>query len=131
MTIEKTDAKPPFILQYWHFTLYCVAGWISEELQKVISFQRVQIDVLWELSGKHARVKLNNRQRARLAEAGKELGRKKIGEYCPLFTPDTILRWHRELVAQHHTYPGNSPGRPKLDDDIVGLILVLAKQNPS
>jgi transposase InsO family protein len=48
-----------------------------------------------------------------------------------LFTPDTILRWHRELVAKHHTHPNNSPGRPPIDKEIVALIIRLAKENPS
>ena len=39
-------------------------------------------------------------QRRRLAVRGKVLGRKFLEEIGTLFTPDTILRWHREPVAQ-------------------------------
>ena len=42
---------------------------------------------------------LNDDQRRRLAVKGKILGRKLLDQICTLFTPDTILRWHRKLIA--------------------------------
>ena len=39
-------------------------------------------------------------QRRRLAAKGRVLGRKLLGEVCTIVTPETILRWHRELIAQ-------------------------------
>ena len=45
------------------------------------------------------RILLDDDQRRRLAVKGKVLGRKLLGEIGTLFTPDTILRWHRTLVA--------------------------------
>ena len=54
--------------------------------------------VLKEKLGKK-RILLTDDQRRRLAVKGKLLGRKKLEQVGTLFTPDTILRWHRQLVA--------------------------------
>ncbi|MHB1571846.1 MAG: helix-turn-helix domain-containing protein [Solirubrobacteraceae bacterium] len=47
-----------------------------------------------------------------------------------LVTPDTLLRWHRRLVARRWIYPCPTPGRPPLDPSVVSLILRLASENP-
>jgi transposase len=47
-----------------------------------------------------------------------------------LVTPETILRWHRRLVTRKWNQPDRRVGRPPLADQLVVLILRLARENP-
>jgi putative transposase len=47
-----------------------------------------------------------------------------------LVKPETLLRWHRQLVARRWTYAHASPGRPPLPRSVRTLILRLARENP-
>jgi transposase InsO family protein len=62
-----------------------------------------------------------------LATLAKLLPRERWAAF--LVTPSTLLRWHRELVARHWTYP-HTGARRGLDDDVVELVLRLARENP-
>jgi putative transposase len=120
-----------FVLQPWQLFVLIVAGWINREQQKVIEYLRTENAVLKEKLGKN-RILLNDDQRRRLAVKGKVLGRKLLQRFGTLFTPDTILRWHRQLVAKKwDTSAKRQPGRPPIRQVIVDLILRFAKENPS
>ncbi len=45
--------------------------------------------------------------------------------------PETLLRWHRRLVARHWTYPHRLPGRPPIGVELVTLIVAMASDNPT
>lgn len=79
------------------------------------------------------RIVLDDDQRRRLAVKGKILGRKLLETIGSIFTPDTILRWHRELVARKWNYSDKrkKTGRPATPEEVVELILKFAKENPT
>lgn len=45
--------------------------------------------------------------------------------------PQTLVRWHRELVARKWTYRRRSPGRPPIDPELRELVVRLARESPS
>jgi len=65
-----------------------------------------------------------------LAAASRTLSRQRWTSLF-LVTPQTLLRWHRELVRHKWTYPNTrQPGRPPLDPEVVTLVLRMARENP-
>ena len=122
-----------FVLQPWQLYFVILVGWVQRQQQEVIHYLIAENRVLKERIGKK-RILLNDDQRRRLAVKGKLLGRKRLQEIGTLFTPDTILRWHRTLVARRWDYSNrrkNQVGRPRVRQVIVELILRFAKDNPT
>jgi transposase len=121
-----------FILQPWQLLLVILAGWINRQQQEVIEYLRTENQILKESHPKK-RIPFTDDQRRRLAVKGKALGRKRLGEIGTMVTPDTILRWHRQLVAQKWDYSHRrtKAGRPRMSREIVELILRMARENPS
>lgn len=122
-----------FILQPWQLMLIILASWVNRQQQEVIEYLRTENAVLKEKLGKK-RILLTDDQRRRLAVKGKLIGSKQLSEIGTLFTPDTILRWHRQLVAQKWDYSNRKQrktGRPRIRQVIVDLTIRIAKENPT
>jgi putative transposase len=75
------------------------------------------------------RPKLEPADRALLAAVSRALPRSRWS--CFFVRPETLLRWHRRLIAGAWTYPHRQTGRPPLDQDIQQLIIRMAKENPT
>ncbi len=121
-----------FLLKPWQLYFLALAGLVNRHQQELIEYLRTENQVLKEKFGKK-RVMLSDDQRRRLAVKGKILGRGRLQEVGTLFTPDTILRWHRTLVAKKWDYSQRRkrPGRPRTKQEIVDLILRFALENPT
>ncbi|HIM14241.1 MAG TPA: hypothetical protein EYM31_00590 [Acidobacteria bacterium] len=119
-----------FILQPWQLYVAIIAGWIHRQQQEAIEYLRTENRVLREKHGPK-RILLNDDQRRRLAVKGKILGRQRLEEIDTLFTPDTLLRWHRTLVAKKCDYSQRrkSVGRPRVRQEIVDLVVRFAREN--
>jgi transposase InsO family protein len=79
---------------------------------------------------KGRRVRFTDDQRRRLAVKGRRLGRRVLRQVATIVTPDTILRWHRRLIARKWTFASKGPGRPGVMKEIASLILRMATENP-
>ncbi len=115
----------------WQLLAVMVAGWMSRQQQQVIEYLREENRVLREKLGKN-RVLLNDDQRRRLAGKAKVLGRRVLAEVCTIVTPDTVLRWHRRLIALK--YDGSDkrrPGRPGMMQRIRELVVQMGEENKS
>ena len=75
--------------------------------------------------------RLTDGQRRRLAAKGKRLGRKLLNRVATIVTPDTILRWHRSLIAAKWTYAQGKIGRRSVMNGIKKLIVRMARENPT
>ena len=121
-----------FVLRPWQLLLLILAGWINRDQQDAIEYLLTENQVLREKLGKR-RILLNDDQRRRWAVKGKVLGRKSLGKLAKIVRPDTLLRWHRELIARKwdHSDKRQSVGRPRIRQQIVDLALRMAQENPS
>ena len=122
-----------FILHPWHILLLSLSALINHERDRALEYLIAENHVLREKLG-NGRILLNDAQRKRLAAKGKELGRKGLSELCTLVTPDTILRWHRTLIANKWDYSSRrkyTVGRPKLREEARQCIVRFAQENPS
>ena len=58
--------------------------------------------------------------------------RTRLGQVLLLFKPDTLLKWHRELMRRKWTFKQTARrGRPPLNPELEALILRLARENPT
>ena len=79
------------------------------------------------------RVRLTDGERKTLADIGQKLGKQALAEVAKIVTPDTILAWHRKLIAQKFdgSTQRQSPGRPRIDAELEALIVLMAQENRS
>jgi transposase InsO family protein len=79
------------------------------------------------------RVRLSDGERMTLAEIGQKLGKKALEEVASIVKPDTILTWHRKLIAQKFdgSQQRKAPGRPTIDPELETLVVRMARENRS
>jgi putative transposase len=102
---------------------------MNQRQQQTIEYLREENRVLREQLGDR-RLRFNDDQRRRLAVRAKELGRKLLAEVATLVTPETLLAWHRKLIAQKYDgHDRRGPGRPRTGKDVETLGIRMAKEN--
>src|ERR1019366_2858810 len=101
-------------------------GPTPDEKDVEIAVLRHQLSVLRR---QVARPRFSPTDRAVLATLARLLPRERWAAF--LVTPATLLRWHRELVRRHWTFPRTEKVAPNaLDPDTVALVLRFARENP-
>jgi putative transposase len=105
-------------------------GWLQREQYNIIPYLREENRVLKaQLHGR--RLRLTDDERRRSAALGARLGRRILAEVATIVTPDTIFRWHRQLITRKWTCPRRRPGRPPVLLEIRRLVVRMATENPS
>jgi hypothetical protein len=102
---------------------------LSQRQRDVIDYLQEENRVLRQQLG-NKRLLLNNDQRRRLEAKGKKVGRRMLREVATIVTPDTLLAWHRRLIA--NKYDGSKhrgPGRPRTQGKIRDLVVRMATEN--
>ena len=116
----------------WTGSAYCIHYGISDqELLLRNAYLVTENRILrQQITG---RVRLSDGERTTLAEIGKKLGKQALAEVASIVTPETILAWHRKLVAQKcdGSRQRKALGRPKIDAEIEALVERLAQENRS
>jgi len=111
------------------FLLVALAGWLNRHQQEALEYLIEENRVLREqLRGR--RVRLNDEQRSRLAAKGRPLGRRLLSLVATIVTPDTILRWHRQLIASKWSHGRHVPQPPGFREEIRRLVVRMATENP-
>ena len=110
-------------LNPFSFLVISIGGWINQRQQQLIEYLVEENRVLREQIG-NRRMRFTDEQRRRLAARAKKLGRKVLAQFATIVTPETLLAWHRKLIA--NKYDGSAyriPGRPRTLIEISDLVL--------
>jgi hypothetical protein len=108
------------------------AAWSNRRQGAVIMYLVEENRVLKEqLQSGGRRLRFTDDQRRRLAAKGRPLGLKALRQIATIVTPETILGWHRRLIAAKWTYPHRRLGRPGVMREIRELTVRMAEENPS
>jgi len=112
------------------FLLVALAGWLNSRQEEAVAYLVEENRTLRaQLGGR--RLSLTDDQRRRLAVLGHRLGRALLRAVATIVTPDTILRWHRQLVARKWTAAHRRAGRAGVLREIRQLVVRMAEENPS
>src|SRR6266566_4736214 len=116
-------------LNPFSFLVTCIAGWMNQHQHDIINYLIEENRVLRQQIS-NRRLRFNDDQRRRLAVKAKKLGRRILAQVATIVTPETLLAWHRKLIAKK--YDGSAhrkPGRPPTATQISSLVVRMAEEN--
>src|SRR5499433_139008 len=115
----------------WKHLLAYITGSVDQELllrnEYLVTENRILRN---QITG---RVRLTESERKTLAAIGQKLGKQALKDVATIVKPDTILGWHRTLVAQKFdgSTQRQAPGRPRIAPELEALIVRMAQENRS
>jgi putative transposase len=110
------------------FLLAALVGWLDQRQQETLAYLIEENRILRsQLHGR--RVRLSDDDRRRLALRGHRVGRRRLRQVAAIVTPDTILPWHRQLIARTWTYAKGRCGRPGVLAEIRRLVVRMAEES--
>lgn len=121
--------------QLWSFLYFVVRRVLSLMALVVRSSEAKEIDILALL---HELEILRRNQPSTHLEPGDRVWLAALSRLLPRqrrsafgVRPETLLRWHRRLVAKHWTYPHRPPGRPPVPQELAALVVRMATDDPA
>jgi transposase InsO family protein len=110
--------------------LLTITGWLDRREREALAYLVEENRILRRQIG-HRRMRFTDDDRRRLARRAHRLGGKALRELATIVTPDTLLRWHRQLVARKWTHTRKGTGRRGVLGEIRQLVLRMAEDNPT
>jgi len=115
----------------WKTLLAYITGSVDKELllrnEYLVTENRIQRT---QIKG---RIRLSDGERKTLAEIGKQLSKQALEDVASIVKPDTLLAWHRKLIAQKcdGSPHRKAPGRPMIAPEVEALVMRMARENRS
>ena len=109
--------------------LSALTGWLDRRERQAIAYLVEENRLLRRQLGTK-RLRFTDDDRRRLAMRAHQVGRATLRAIATLATPDTLLRWHRQLIARKWTY-ARKPGRRGVFLEIRLLAVRMATENPT
>jgi transposase InsO family protein len=106
-----------------------LTGWLDRRERETVAYLIEENRLLRRQLGTR-RLRLTDDDRRRLAARAYRVGRAALREIAMIATPDTLLRWHRQLIARKWTY-ARKPGRRSVLLEIRRLVVRMATENPT
>jgi helix-turn-helix protein len=104
--------------------------WLDRQEREVIGYLVAENRLLRrQLQGQ--RLRLTDDDRRRLAARAYRLGRQALRQVGTIVTPDTLFRWHRQLIARKWTYGRTRSSRRGVLVEIRRLVVRMAEENPT
>src|SRR6266853_950513 len=115
----------------WKHLLAYITGTVDQELLRRNEYLVTENRILRNQLTR--RVHLSDGERKTLAEIGHKLGKQALEEVAHIVKPDTILAWHRKLIAQKFdgSIQRTAPGRPMINKEVEALVVRMAQENRS
>jgi hypothetical protein len=110
------------------FLLVALGGWVNQQQREVIDYLQAENRVLREQLGAR-RLRFTDDQRIRLAAKAKNLGRRALREIGTIVSPDTLLAWHRHLIARKYDGHRRGSGRPPVAAEVRALVVRMARES--
>jgi len=110
--------------------LMVLTGWLERRERETIVYL-IEENRLLRRQLVNRRLRLTDDDRRRLAVCAHRLGRHVLREIATIVTPDTLLRWHRQLIARKWTYAHAAVDRRQVLADIRRLAVRMAEENPT
>src|SRR5262245_47201589 len=110
--------------------LVVLTGWLDRRERETIAYLIEENRLLRRQLG-NRRLRLTDDDRRRLAVRAHRLGRRVLRDIATIATPDTLLRWHRQLIARKWTYACAVVNRRQVLAEIRRLVVLMANENPT